>query len=130
MSVSLDEQLVLHYYTPEKWDNIYPHKDWTLEEYQRFFKYLDCGWITQRDTLEMTESFGGVMFGFALCDWLDETPLPKYIKSLPRDEDVVDKFLNKQFEEYLESRNIFPKKEKKKKKLKIINSGKNLTDGG
>ena len=125
-TLSLDEQLVLNYHTPETFENVYPHKDWTLYEYQRYFEYLNKGWLTQKDTLDMCDSVGGVMFGFALCDWIEETDLPKYIKSLPKElyGGIVEKAIYKELEE----EKTFPKEEKKKKKLKIINSGKNLTD--
>jgi hypothetical protein len=36
----------------ENYKNIWPHHDWTLEDYKELFEYMDKGWIIQGEVEE------------------------------------------------------------------------------
>jgi len=47
MSLTLHEQLTKHIEDQVGYSNVFPHKNWTLDQYQEMFKYIDEGWLMQ-----------------------------------------------------------------------------------
>ena len=50
MSLTLHEQLTKHIEDPDSYSNVFPNKNWTLDQYQEMFEYIGKGWLVQSDS--------------------------------------------------------------------------------
>lgn len=47
MSLTLHEQLAKHIEDPEEYSNVFPQKDWTIDQDREMFEYIGKGWLVQ-----------------------------------------------------------------------------------
>jgi hypothetical protein len=69
--MSLHEQLTEHIKYPKDYDNIFPHPNWTLEEYQELFRYIQAGWLM------LCDNSSDFLYGFVINEHWDEEPMWK-----------------------------------------------------